>query len=94
MADDKLKIATCDICGAQEAAEDEDALEDALVMHMREAHNLSRPKKSLANDIQNTGLDADDYEVTNVPLPPQAPAAGISGNLPGAGPDLGGAERN
>lgn len=93
MADDKLKIATCDICGAQESAEDADALEEALAMHMRDAHNLSRPKQSLAQDVQNTGVDVTDNEVTYVPVPPQAPITGASSNIPGTGPDLGGAER-
>ena len=93
MADDKLKVATCDVCGAQESAEDADALEEAMQLHMREAHNLSMPRKNLENDVRDTGVDLTDREVTYVPVPPQAPITGVSSNIPGAGPDLGGAER-
>ena len=93
MADNKLKVATCDICGAQESAEDAEALEEAMQLHMKEAHNLSMPKKNLESDVQNTGVDVTNNEVTYVPTPPQAPVTGVSSNIPGAGPDLGGAER-
>ena len=92
MAKDKMKFATCDICGLQESAEDQEALDEAMQLHMREAHNLSYTSNNLGAEVKSTDQDGA-VEMTNVPMPPQAPVTGSSANIPGAGSDLGGAER-
>lgn len=66
MADQKEKIATCSVCGAQEMAEDVQALTEAMQQHMHLAHNMDVPLSKIAAEIKGIGPE-------NVPDMPPVP---------------------
>ena len=90
MAESKEIIATCPICGLQDTSNDGPALEAAMQSHVREAHNLAYPLNNTQGDIKDSD-QVKESEVTDILVVPDAPITGVSSNIPGIGPDLGGA---
>lgn len=84
MANQKEKIATCPVCGAQEMATDGDALERVMQEHMRQLHNLSIPLSTSGGDVKETDLEDSSDTPIGIPL------KGESSDALVIGPDFGG----
>ena len=55
MANQKEKIATCPVCGAQEMAVDLQALTEAMEQHMHLTHSMDVPLSKIAAEIKGLG---------------------------------------
>jgi hypothetical protein len=60
MADDKLKQATCPICGYTDSATDAEALATSMQEHMRLMHNQVLSTDPANLDLKDTGAEATD----------------------------------
>ena len=70
MADHKEKIATCPVCGAQERAEDVQALTEAMQQHMHLTHSMDVPLSKIAAEIKGIGPE----NAHDMPAVPAVPA--------------------
>ncbi len=82
MADDREKQASCPICGYTDTALDADALEDAMVDHMRTAHNQTMSVNKGNTDMKLTGRVDDEVVAMPVVATPETSSAlpGVAGN--------------
>ena len=73
MADQKEKIATCPVCGAQEMAVDLQALTEAMEQHMHLTHSMDVPLSKIAAEIKGIGPE----NVHDLPAVPVVPAVQV-----------------